>query len=296
MKIAFIILAYKNPSQLRELVESLLHEDHFFYIHIDKEKNIEPFEAELNKLPVASNIIYLSRQNSYWGSFQCVKVMLNGLTEAFDSKQEFDYFIHLSGQDFPVVSTNKIREQLTNSIPYSYFYNFAFEEGPWTNKGRDRIYSFQFFIGKKRFILHRQNKNPILKFLFNLCHYFAKLIDKGRAFYGGEFYFMLHRTGVKVLLENVKSNFIFSKRLKYTLIPEEIFIPTMLFQKNKKGREHLIKNNTLRYINWAEAHSSPKILDKTDLAIINGKEYLFARKFDFETYPEILAELKLMRL
>ena len=40
MKIAFVILAYKNPEQISALVKSLTHQDHYFFIHIDKTKPV----------------------------------------------------------------------------------------------------------------------------------------------------------------------------------------------------------------------------------------------------------------
>ena len=43
MKIAYIVLAYKNPDQLGRLFQKLINKDSAFYLHIDKKSNISDF-------------------------------------------------------------------------------------------------------------------------------------------------------------------------------------------------------------------------------------------------------------
>jgi hypothetical protein len=76
--------------------------------------------------------------------------------------------------------------------------------------------------------------------------------------------------------------------LKFTLIPEEIFIPTILFISKSKIQ---VENKTLRYIKWEELSSSPKILDEKDIVDFSNGDFLFGRKFDFEINPELPQKL-----
>ena len=149
----------------------------------------------------------------------------------------------------------------------------------------DRLQSCSFFIGSKRLVLTKKTQNPVYKFLYNQWRKKIDQFDLSHIYYGGEFYFILHRDAVHVLLNNIRSDKKLTKRLKYTLIPEEIYIPTMLMQHT--GNKLNIQNETLRYIPWEEMGSSPKTIQSCDLQEIFKGNYLFARKFDFEQYPEV---------
>ncbi len=289
MKIAFIILAYKNPFQLRSLVECLQHPDHHFYIHVDQTKTIEPFLEELRLLHGA-NIEFLPRINSYWGSYQTVKALIAGLKSAYHSATAFDYFIHLSGQDFPVSSVDHIREKLMAAAPASFLYHFKLPALNWNNGGLDRIEACQFFLGTKRVVLQKKAKNLISRLLYPCWNFFRKRFDTGKDFYGGEFYFIFHRTATTLFFDNLEKYSGLAMRLKYTLIPEEIYLPTILMQSNVLKIQ--LVNDTLRYINWEEQSRSPKTLQEEDIARIKPDTYLFARKLDFNQPSPILDQLK----
>ena len=106
-----------------------------------------------------------------------------------------------------------------------------------------------------------------------------KKFDSRQTYYGCEFYFMFHHSAVIEFLKNLEENFWLRQRLKFTLIPEEIFIPTILFKSKNKIE---IVNKTLRFIKWEGLSSSPKMLDEQDISDFSNGDYLFGRKFDFE--------------
>ena len=286
MKIAFIILAYKNPEQLSCLIEQLKHPKHFFYVHIDKQKEIAPFQKSLEKIKDA-NIIHLKRLNSYWGSYNCVKVIINGLKKA--SAENFDYYIHLSAQDFPLRNNEEIQQKLFESAPQNFMHHFKLADSTWLNKGKDRIESLHFIINGKRILIDQQKKNKLLKFVYSIWNkLILKQFDTKQVFYGCEFYFIFHHTAVVEFIKNLRENFWLRNRLKFTRIPEEIFIPSILFKSKNKIE---VVNNTLRYIKWDTLSSSPKTLDEKDISTFSNGDYLFGRKFDFEINPTLHQKL-----
>ena len=283
MKIAFIILAYKNPDQVSSLIQSLTHPDHYFFLHIDAQKNSEPFNEALKRNKTA-NIIYLKRINSYWGSYNCVKAIIDGMQKAVQHPAAFDYYIHLSGQDFPVTSVSQIHQKLLASIPSSFLYHFPLPAPNWQKGGLDRLESCSLFFGGKRIVLNERSGNPVYKVLFKIWRKFQMNFDKNKSFFGGEFYFIFHKTAVLTFFENLHNNRSLANRLKYTLIPEEIFIPTILLQDTGSL---VIRNETLRYIRWESTGRSPADLTEKDFSEIVEGDFLFARKFDFEKDPEL---------
>ncbi len=255
-------------------------------MHIDKQKDITPFQKSLEKIQDA-NIIYLERLNSYWGSYNCVKVIINGLKKA--SAENFDYYIHLSAQDFPLRSNEEIQQKLINSTPLSFMHHFSLPESNWVNKGKDRLETLHFFINKKRVSISQYTKNKLYKSLYKLWEALVlKSFDLNQTYYGCEFYFMFHHSTVIEFLKNLQNNFWLRQRLKFTLIPEEIFIPSILFKSKSKIQ---VVNNTLRYIKWEGLASSPKLLDEKNISEFSKGDYLFGRKFDFEINPDLHEKL-----
>jgi len=279
LKIAFIILAYKNPKQLRWMIEALIHVNHRFYIHIDSQKEVLPFEEELAQIQNAQ-WEWLPRANTYWGSFPCVKTVIDGMKYA-QSKNDHDYYIHLSGQDFPVVDASTLQKRLSENEGNSYMFHFKIEEGLWDNKGKDRLTTLHFFKKEKRIYITSKAKNPFNKILHFLWQKIVvNQFDKKHQFYGGEFYFIFHKSALQQLLNNQLEFGWLHKRLQYTLIPEEIYIPTMLMANPSKNIN--VVNNTKRYIKWRMEGSSPITLNETDFEQIAQSDNWFARKFDFE--------------
>lgn len=255
-------------------------------MHIDKQKEISPFQKSLSQIKDA-NIIYLERLNSYWGSYNCVKVIIDGLKKA--SAENFDYYIHLSAQDFPLRNNNEIQQKLKESAPLSFMHHFSMAESTWVNKGKERLETLHFFINGKRISIGKYTKNILYKLIYKLWNSIVlKQFDSKQNYYGCEFYFMFHHSTVIEFLKNLEQNFWLCQRLKFTLIPEEIFIPSILFKSKSKNQ---VVNNTLRYIKWEGLSSSPKILDEQDISEFSNGDYLFGRKFDFERKPELHKKL-----
>ena len=65
MRIAHLVTAYANPSQLRRLIESRQHPDADFYLFIDGKVDLTPFLA-LSRLPQVKFIP--QRVPIRWGS------------------------------------------------------------------------------------------------------------------------------------------------------------------------------------------------------------------------------------
>jgi hypothetical protein len=280
VKIAFVILAYKNPQQLRWMMDALNHPDHHFFLHIDLQQEMAPFMDSLSGFD-EEKITMLRRRKSYWGSMECVRVILEAF-EMIHQDGHFDYVIHMSGQDFPLLDMSSFRAKLMANPQTSFFYHFDLKNTRWNNGGADRLSALHFFLRGKRKSITSKTKNLIWKFLHFLWrNLVVEGFDKNQRFYGSEFYFIFYRDAIQRILDN-KSRFKWlSARLSFTIIPEELYLSTMLMADQSKPSLR-IENKTMRTILWDMHHSSPKTLGVEDLSILVSDENWFARKFDFE--------------
>jgi len=67
MNHAFLIMAHDEPKFLLKLVNALMSDNHFFYIHIDKRSKKFLESDELYEILNMSNVNIVSRYNVNWG-------------------------------------------------------------------------------------------------------------------------------------------------------------------------------------------------------------------------------------
>lgn len=110
MRIAHLVTAHANHSQLRRLIESMQHPDADFCLFIDGKVDLTPFLA-LSCLPQVNFI--RQRVPIRWGTYGIVQSTLLGVREILTTGRPYDYINLLSGSDYPLKSTALIHEYLT---------------------------------------------------------------------------------------------------------------------------------------------------------------------------------------
>jgi len=112
MKIAYLISAYTDAPHIRFLIDSLLTEDTYFFIHVDKKVDIEPFKiAVKDKKHVC---LLENRIKVAWGGWSQVETQIEMIKSAKNANVEFDYFFIISGQDYPIWSNARIQNYLAS--------------------------------------------------------------------------------------------------------------------------------------------------------------------------------------
>ena len=100
MNVAYLVAAHNNPQVLKRAIGMLSYEDCAFFIHIDQKSNIEEFSGIRGE-----NILFSEKRIPvYWGGFSQVQATLLLLRQALESPQNYDYFVLLSGSDYPLRS------------------------------------------------------------------------------------------------------------------------------------------------------------------------------------------------
>ena len=112
MKLACIVLAHRLPKQLAQLVSVLRHPQVKVYVHIDRRKSLAPFTRAFGEAGV-SDVALLPRHKSWWASPGILDAALEGLVAGV--ADGCDYFITISGQDFPLKSDGGDRHVLRAS-------------------------------------------------------------------------------------------------------------------------------------------------------------------------------------
>jgi Core-2/I-Branching enzyme len=295
MKLAYIILAHKYPEQLTRLVNRLNTETASFFIHIDQTTDAAIYDQMVQELSAFSNVYWLKRHDTYWGSFRAVKATYEGIQELFNKKIEFDYVSFLTGQDYPIKSVSYIEKYLTKNLGKEFIEYYPLPCEQWRDPhftiNIDRVENW-FINGKlvkHNFIAFKDEISLKLRILLSVCSLLMRLhiLRRKRKFpegfqpFGGSAYWCLSRNCAEYINNFIQQNPAFINFFRFAGLTDEVFFQTIIL--NSPFKEQVI-NDDLRYVVWP----GPANLGKKDLASLLNASELFARKFDSTIDPEIL--------
>jgi len=254
--IAILINVHQNKEQVQRLVNRLKHKDIDIFVHVDK-------KFDLNELDNAK--ILNTCYDIKWGDESIIECIMASLEEICNKK--YSHYILISGQDYPLVSPDKIVEFLNK------------------NKNKDFLDYVKIGTGKNewnvsdRYCYYRFNNrilNGISRRLFK-----KREILKGLPHYGGSLWWILKHESIKYIVSEYRSLNLLNK-VKYTVCADEVIFQTILC--NSKYMNNIVNNN-YRYIDWSDHkkglnNGNPNVLTKKDFKKIINSNKFFARKFD----------------
>ena len=305
MKICYLILAHKNPTQFHRLVNKLNSIDVYFFVHVDKSSDDalfkEPFLADENIFFLKERIV------TPWSDIGVSKAILQLLKESVKMFKKNTYCVLLSGQDYPI----KSNEYIYNFYKSHYGENFISVsdiKDIWP-LWPERFERYNFHLPNKRL---NRGVYPILDKRFfsnrNFKHAFfliknvgAKitvrtifktkrkhpdyLVPKG----GGTWWALPIETAIDII-DYLKKHPDLLAYHSYTHVPDETLFTSIV----NDLRESNEIQDTTTYTNWTEKNvDSPVTFKKDDLQELldSGANYLFARKFDIDLDTVILNKL-----
>ncbi len=264
IRIAYFIMIHHKPDTFKAMFEKIYTRDQFYLIHIDR-KAKEEFTEEIQQYLVHfPNVYILESMNIVAGGFSMIQAELNAMEYLLNVTAEWDYFINLSGEDYPLKSQNIIRRFLT------------------INTGRNYI----FYYDQKYY--RPDTLRRIQNHFTELTHKISSLIYK-RAFmegvipYIGGKWFIFTRETCAFLINN-KRVMDFEDYYLHTLLPAESFFQTVLMNTVFKD---IIVNDDKR------ASVEKNLFNKNQYQVqtiesLKTSNQLFIRKVNNNTHQNIM--------
>ncbi|PIE20689.1 MAG: hypothetical protein CSA61_00555 [Neptuniibacter caesariensis] len=298
--INYIILAHKNPHQLKRLIDRLDPAISAFFIHIDKHVDIGQFQALVEHYPNVKFVHDRHREECIWGDISLVKATINASKLALKYGNKSGYCVLLSGQDYPIKSNSYINKVLSSDNEKCYIDTLdAFEY--WDNYGeadkRFRAYN-----------LHPQGyKKPLIS-IYPFAHKKAYSYRNIKAIYrtakiygwskigslnlrhkredlsgidvkGGSQWWALPFSILDEVISFIEANSEYIQHHENTHVPDEVIFNSVVFHLVEKRRIY----ESLTFVKWGkDSDPHPLVLDSSNLneleSLSSGK--LFARKFE----------------
>ena len=280
MKICYLILAHNNFRHLDRLTEALCDAGSSFYIHIDK-------KVETVYIPSSANACVIpERIDINWGGFSMIEATLALLNYGTAHSPDADYYILISGVDYPVRSKDFLHNLLEKGKEY-----IDIAPVPVPYKPIER-YEYYYFDYDRRNLKHY---NP--KFLAEvLLKKFSIKRKTPFKIYAGTQWFALTQRCARYVLDTVNKDKRYADFFRHTLVPDEAFFQTII--GNSPFYEHTA--SSLTYTDW-EVPVPPATIEERHIEFLKthvefNDEYgqrfpYFARKFN-DNSERLLEEIE----
>jgi hypothetical protein len=266
MRIGYLILCHAHPAQLGRLCQQISEEHTRLYIHIDANTSEHEFNAMKAATPTDAH--FIDRQRCRWGGFSLVSASLALIMAAL--KDDCDYMVLLSAQDFPIKSQQEIVNQLQGTTG---FIEFRRQPDPaFDIRYRYQSYHPEWLKGSLAGKLLQKIQRPI-----NQLGLFKRSLPAPLStIYSGSQWWCLSKRACEALIYFCEQNPSVIAFFRQTLVPDEMFVQTILMHTPLK--DELI-NDSQHYLEWEAGAWSPRTFERSDIERLLANPALFARKF-----------------
>jgi hypothetical protein len=243
--------------------------DNHYLIHIDK-KAPEAFHKDVGNFLVGyPNAKLMRSRNWVYGGYSAVQIQLEAMEELFPS--EWDFFVNLTGQDFPLKTQADMKEFLRGHAGKNFLHIMD----------QRRDWARSLFRIKWHYVELR-GKVPLPARRRVLPLPFRRRFIKGAIPYGGSTWFIMSRPFCEYVCRNREVEK-YKTFYKHTFIPEEGFFQTVIMHSPFK--DTLVPDNK-RLICWPNGRI--QVFRSQDYSTLTTSDAFFARKFDETVDSEIV--------
>lgn len=245
MKIAYLILAHDNPAHLVRLTRALSSNASSIFIHIDRKSHLAAFSG------ANSENVQFTRERIpvHWGDFSQVEAILALMETALSASERFDYFVLVSGADYPLRSATYINSFFRRNAGLE-FINIAPMGSEPIGKSLSRLTIFRARPSDPRTVRVAAKLARIVKIPLRRDY---KAAFGDLAPFGGCTWWALSGQACEYVRSFLSLKPHVVEFFKHTRCPDEMFFQTIL--GNSPFRSKVRRNFT--YADWSARGSSP---------------------------------------
>ncbi|WP_414528683.1 beta-1,6-N-acetylglucosaminyltransferase [Nodularia chucula] len=225
-----------------------------------------------------------------WGEFSVVEATVQAIKLMYEYANCPDWFILLSGSDYPIKTAKEILGDLIASrydahihhqqIIYKVYQQNVKMSLIWQILAYQRYCSYELFSIPFLKNLKIRLEHPLL------TKPFLPFSEKLRCFAGGLWFSGNQRSAEYIINFHSQKNALKS-HYHHRMFVDESYFQTIL----ANAPDINLKNDDDRYVDWSTRGAHPKILVMEDLPLLLASSCHFARKFDIDVDSKILDQL-----
>jgi hypothetical protein len=286
MKIAYLITAYDNPAHLHRLLRAIVTPNSAAYVHVDAKFDSAPFERI--RLPGVHFV--KPRVAVYWGEFTMVEAILRLIESALASAESFEYFVLISGTDYPIRPIAEL-EAFLQANAGTQFINIVKMPDEDASKPLTRLRHYKVLSGNPLAIPLKIVRRALIRAGLLSAHRSYEAVLLGREPYAGSTWWALTRDACRYVLDFVAREASFVRFYRNTWFPDEGMIHTIIGNSPFAAR----MRRNLTYTDWTARGPHPEPIGPKHIrrfieepALVSDDRYgpgevFFARKFSDAT-------------
>ena len=269
--IAYFLLVHRYPDQFKRLFRAIHDPKNLYLVHVDKNSGPQLDANIRDFLSAYPNTAILKGEKALWGGYSLVDAALRGMAELLKMSPDWDYFINLSGQDFPLKSQIEIAQFLAENRGTEFIRTLNQQTDRPETMSRIRKYAVE-----ADGIVQTDASRPFLA---------------GVTPYIGNQWMIVSRRFCQFVTHDAQAA-PYKAFYRNTFIADEGFFQTVMMNTSAHGPIH---NDDLRAIDWVPDGTiklRPRTFTMADAAMLIASPALFARKFDETVDSKIFAALE----
>ena len=302
MKIAYLISVYKDPQQFVRMLKALRGKETYFFIHVDAKVDDKIF---IDNLPIdlLPYVIFTSkRYYIQWGGFNQVLYQKELLYTCVHSKICFERVFLLTGQDYPLWSNEKIICELNDNPHKEYVIGLNISEVKNPKKIPSKIILYHFFRDMNN-VPYRIKKffSGSSRILMRLLPFrkkpYIKVKGKRWDVYQSSSYMCITFELAQYVLDELVVNKELMKYFRFSFVPEEMVIPTIIFNSPYKVNATIYKKGvydglkSLSAVTYFNYNKEIQVFSEKDYEELKESDKMFARKFASDISETLMNKL-----
>jgi len=270
--IGYLILVHRYPEQFKRLFRAIHDPANQYVVHVDRNSGPALEQDIRDFLAPYPNAEVIESRRALWGGYSLIDAELRGMARLLEMSDDWEVFINLSGQDFPLKSQADIKAFLTLNRGKEFIR--ALDQRQIRPDTLARIQNVAFELRDR--ILRTVVRRPFLR---------------GVTPYIGTQWMMVSRRFCQFVCHDRKADR-FKAFYRNTFIADEGFFQTVMKNTDQHGR---MINDDMRMIDWipdGDIKLRPRTFTLADAPMLKASPDLFARKFDAEVDDGILTLLE----
>ena len=269
-RIAFLLLAHKDPTAVSDLVTHLSAAGHYVVIHYDRSSPAGEYDAIATAFKDASNVrLVPDRVRCGWGDWSLVEATLRTMALAEREFADATHFYLLSGDCLPIKPANFL-ERYLDERDVDFIETHDFHESSWIKTG---------FRDERLRYFHLFNERSETKLFYASFHLQKRLGIRRkppadlRVMIGSQWW-CLRRKTVEALIVLIRQRKDVTRFFRHTWIPDEIFFQSLV--------AHLVpwrerENRTLTFLLFSD-YGQPVNFFNDHGDYLRRQDAMFARK------------------
>lgn len=266
--IAYFLLVHRFPQQFKQLFRAIYDPANSYLVHVDKNSGPD-LEAEIRRfLAPYQGAAVLESRPALWGGYSLIDAELRGMAKLLQMRSDWEFFINLSGQDFPLKSQAEIKAFLIGNRGKEFIR--AVDQRLIRPDTMPRV---EEYVTERRDRIERSGeRRPFLE---------------GVTPFIGNQWMIVSRRFCEFACHDPRAER-FKSFYRNTFIADEGFFQTLMMNTDRHGE---VVCDDMRMIDWipdGDIKLRPRTYTMADRGALLASPALFARKFDLNVDREIV--------